>query len=103
MVSISRRCVIGSGLAACVLASLIGAPGAAPDEVAGVRALTQGDLRVFELFPATDDKAQPRMLDKHSLSDDKKTHAFALRDRPGWQDNTPVTPADCAGSVCRSP
>jgi peptide/nickel transport system substrate-binding protein len=120
-VSISRRGVIGSGLAAGVFAPMVRRANAAPGDVGTLRTVMQGDLRVFDpiwttanitayygamvydtLFAIDEHfKPQPQMVDKWSLSDDKKTYAFALRDGLGWQDDTPVTAADCVASVRR--
>lgn len=118
--SISRRGVIGSGLAAGVFAPMIRRARAAGD-TSTLRAVMQGDLRsfdpiwttanisayygamVYDTLFAVDDKyqAQPQMVDKWSLSDDKKTYTFRLRDGLGWQDGTPVTAADCVASIRR--
>ena len=117
---ISRRGVIGSGLAAGVFAPMVRRAHAAGD-TGTLRAVMQGDLRsfdpiwttanisayygamVYDTLFAVDDKfkAQPQMVDKWSLSDDKKTYTFQLRDGLGWQDNTPVTAADCVASIRR--
>ena len=119
--SISRRKVIGSGLAAGVFAPMIRRADAAPGDAGTLRAVMQGDLRVFDpiwttanitayygamvydsLFAIDEHyQPQPQMVEKWSLSDDKKTYTFMLRDGLGWQDNTPVTAADCAASVRR--
>jgi len=44
---------------------------------------------------------QPQMVGRHSLSDDRKTYTFELRDGLKWQDNTPVTAHDCVASIRR--
>ena len=118
---ISRRGVIGSGLAAGVFAPMVRRANAAPGDAGTLRTVMQGDLRVFDpiwttanitayygamvydtLFAIDEHfKPQPQMVDKWSLSDDKKTYTFMLRDGLGWQDNTPVTAADCVASVRR--
>jgi peptide/nickel transport system substrate-binding protein len=120
-VAISRRGVIGSGLAAGVFAPMINRANAAPGDVGTLRTVMQGDLRVFDPIWTTANitayygamvydslfaidanfKPQPQMVEKWSLSDDKKTYTFMLRDGLGWQDNTPVTAADCVASVRR--
>jgi peptide/nickel transport system substrate-binding protein len=46
-------------------------------------------------------QARPQMVDKWSLSDDKKLYTFQLRDGLGWHDGTPVTAADCVASIRR--
>jgi peptide/nickel transport system substrate-binding protein len=86
-----------------------------------LRAVMQGDLRsfdpiwttanisayygamVYDTLFAIDDtyKPQPQMVGKWGLSDDKKTYTFQLRDGLAWQDNTPVTAADCVASIRR--
>lgn len=44
---------------------------------------------------------QPQMVGQHHVSDDRKTYTFVLRDGLRWQDNTPVTAADCVASIRR--
>ena len=46
-------------------------------------------------------KPQPQMVGRWSLSNDKKTYTFELRDGLGWHDGTPVTAADCVASIRR--
>src|SRR5690606_3539489 len=43
----------------------------------------------------------PQMVDKWSLSDDKKTWTFTLRDGLEWHDGKPVTSEDCIASLKR--
>ena len=119
--SISRRNVIRSGMAAGVFAPMIGRANAAPGDASTLRGVMQGDLRSFDpvwttanisayygamvydtLFAVdVDYKSKPQMVDKWNLSDDKKTYTFQLRDGLTWQDNTPVTAADCVASIRR--
>ncbi|MGH7153928.1 MAG: ABC transporter substrate-binding protein, partial [Acetobacteraceae bacterium] len=58
---------------------------------------------VYDMLFAIDGqlRPQPQMVGKHSLSDDKLTYTFELRDGLGWQDGTPVTAADCVASLHR--
>ncbi|WP_352798185.1 ABC transporter substrate-binding protein [Mesorhizobium sp. M0138] len=42
---------------------------------------------------------RPQMVSKWSVSDDRKTCTFELRDGLGWHDGTPVTAADCVASI----
>lgn len=44
---------------------------------------------------------QPQMVGKWSVSQDKKTYTFTLRDGLKWQDGTPVTSEDCIASLKR--
>jgi peptide/nickel transport system substrate-binding protein len=117
---ISRRGIIGSGIAAGLMAPAIRRARAAGD-TATLRSVMQGDLRSFDpvwttanisayygamvydtLFAIDAEyKSQPQMVDKWHLSDDKKTYTFQLRDGLAWQDNTPVTAADCVASIRR--
>jgi len=46
-------------------------------------------------------KPQPQMVDKWSVSDDKLTWTFTLRDGLEWHDGQPVTAADCVASIKR--
>ncbi|WP_413990788.1 ABC transporter substrate-binding protein [Labrys okinawensis] len=60
-------------------------------------------LVVYDTLFAPDDNgvSRPQMVDKWSLSDDKKTYTFTLRDGLGWHDGTAVTAADCVASIRR--
>jgi len=44
---------------------------------------------------------QPQMLSKWTLSNDKKTYTFELRDGLRFSDGSPVTSADCVASIRR--
>ena len=44
---------------------------------------------------------QPQMVDTWTVSDDKLTYTFKLRDGLKWHDNSPVRAADCVASVKR--
>src|ERR1051325_1705732 len=48
-----------------------------------------------------DNKPQPQMVDTWSLSDDKLTYTFTLRDGLKWHDGGAVTAADCVQSLKR--
>ena len=115
----SRRTILRTAVAGALGLPAIRSVRAASPQT--LRAVMQGDLRSFDpiwttanitayygamvydtLFAVDADfKAQPQMVDKWSLSDDKKTYTFQLRDGLAWQDNTPVTAADCVASFRR--
>ena len=115
----SRRAVLRTALTGALGLPAIGSARAATPTV--LRAVMQGDLRSFDpiwttanisayygamvydtLFAIDDSyKPQPQMVGKWGLSDDKKTYTFELRDGLAWQDNTPVTAADCVASIRR--
>lgn len=44
---------------------------------------------------------KPQMLESWTLSDDKLSYTFTLRDGLAWNDGTPVTPDDCIASLER--
>src|SRR5689334_9371504 len=44
---------------------------------------------------------QPQMVDTWTVSDDKLTYTFKLREGLKWHDNTPVRAADCVASLKR--
>lgn len=44
---------------------------------------------------------QPQMVDSYTLSDDKLTYTFTLRDGLKWHDGKPVTAEDCIASIKR--
>jgi peptide/nickel transport system substrate-binding protein len=48
-----------------------------------------------------DNKPQPQMVDTWSVSDDKLTYTFTLRDGLKWHDGGAVTAADCVQSLKR--
>ncbi len=58
---------------------------------------------VYDTLFAVDEKGkvQPQMVGKYSLSDDKLTWTFTLRDGLKWHDGTPVTSEDCISSIKR--
>ncbi|MER8428318.1 ABC transporter substrate-binding protein, partial [Mesorhizobium sp. M1403] len=60
-------------------------------------------LAIYDTLFALDSKfmAQPQMVQKWGVSDDKKTYTFELRDGLGWHDGTAVTAADCVASIRR--
>ncbi|RWP30315.1 ABC transporter substrate-binding protein [Mesorhizobium sp.] len=45
--------------------------------------------------------AQPQMVEKWGLSQDKKTYTFQLREGLAFHDGSPVTAADCVASIRR--
>src|SRR6059058_5468732 len=58
---------------------------------------------VFDTLFALDKdfKPQPQMVDSWTVSDDKLTYKFILRDGPKWHDGQPVRAADCIASIER--
>src|SRR5262249_24113374 len=44
---------------------------------------------------------QPQMVERWSVSDDRLSYAFTLRDGLAWHDGTPVRAADCVASIRR--
>ncbi|MDF0523395.1 ABC transporter substrate-binding protein [Bradyrhizobium yuanmingense] len=123
--TISRRDLMKTGLAAGTAISMPSVMRAQAASTASrmVRMVMSGsgDLRVFDpifttatitanhglaiydtLF-ALDSKLrpQPQMVEKWSVSDDKKAYTFELRNGLGWHDGTPVTAADCVASIRR--
>ena len=120
----TRRTLLKTGLAAGAVAAAVplrARAQAAPPASKTLRVVLQGDLRVFDpiwttanitgyhgamiydmLFNVDAEFApKPQMVDKYSLSDDKKLYTFPLRDGLGWHDGTAVTAADCVASIRR--
>ena len=58
---------------------------------------------VFDTLFALDKdfKPQPQMVESWTVSDDKLTYKFALRDGLKWHDGQPVRAADCTASIER--
>lgn len=121
--TISRRDLIKVGVAVGTTISIpsILRAQTVPVDIRTVRMVKTADLRVFDpIFTAASITAdhglaiydtlfsldsklmpQPQMVEKWSVSDDKKTYAFELRDGLAWHDGTPVTAADCVASIRR--
>ncbi|WP_324765503.1 ABC transporter substrate-binding protein (plasmid) [Sinorhizobium meliloti] len=119
--TISRRNLFKAGIAAgtaFAMPSILRAQTTAADRT--VR-MVLGDLQVFDPIVTTSDitmnhalaiydtlfaldsdlVAQPQMVGKWEVSDDKRTYTFELREGLGWHDGTPVTAADCVASIRR--
>src|SRR5689334_10535938 len=58
---------------------------------------------VYDTLFAVNEKfeVRPQMVDKWSLSDDKLTYTFVLRDGLKWHDGQAVKPSDCIASIER--
>jgi peptide/nickel transport system substrate-binding protein len=58
---------------------------------------------IYDTLFALDDKliAQPQMVDRYTMSADKLTWTFTLRDGLEWHDGAPVTAEDCIASLKR--
>src|SRR5258707_6427700 len=58
---------------------------------------------VYDVLLAYDSdfKVQPQMVDKWTISDDKLTYTFTLRDGLKWHDGAPVKAADFVASLKR--
>ena len=58
---------------------------------------------VWDTLFAFDEKfeVKPQMVDKWTVSDDKLTWTFTLRDGLEWSNGTPVTSEDCIASIKR--
>ena len=101
--------------AAALALSLVPSPGRAQAGAKTLRFIPQADLRsidpiwttayvtrnfgylVFDTLFSLDKefKPQPQMVDRWTVSDDKLTYSFTLRDGLKWHDGQPVRPADC--------
>ena len=61
-----------------------------------------GNMVYDTLFSVDADlKPQPQMVDKWTVSPDKLTWTFTLRDGLEWHDGKPVTGEDCVASIKR--
>ena len=58
---------------------------------------------VYDTLFAVDDKFEPKpqMVGSYTISADKLTYTFVLRDSLKWHDGAPVTAADCVASIRR--
>jgi peptide/nickel transport system substrate-binding protein len=111
----------GLRLAAALLALFIPAIGLAEPAQKTLRFIPQADLRsidpiwttayvtrnfgylVFDTLFALDKdfKPQPQMVDRWTVSDDRLTYRYTLRDGLKWHDGQPVRAADCVASLER--
>ena len=119
----SRRAFVKGSAATAAMVSVPGLLKAQPAPTAArtLRTVLHGDLQVFDpiwttanmtgnhslliydtLFGMDEDrKAQPQMVDKWGISDDKKTYTFTLRAGQKFHDGQDVTSADVVASVRR--
>lgn len=115
----SRRHVLSGAVAMAIALSTGSAALGAPDDV--LRVVMQSDLRivdpiwagayivrdhgymVYDTLFATDatGETKPQMVDGYTVSDDKLTYSFKLRDGLLWHDGQPVTSADVIPSIKR--
>ncbi len=99
---------------------VLGAPGLQAQEKV-LRAVMHADVRVIDPFWTTqtianihgmlvydtlfgndaDMKPQPQMVDTYTISDDRKTYTFTLRDGLKFHDGSPVTTRDVIASLRR--
>ncbi|MBI2764706.1 MAG: ABC transporter substrate-binding protein, partial [Chloroflexi bacterium] len=58
---------------------------------------------IYDVLFAQDEqlRIQPQMVDKYTVSADKLTWTFTLRDGLDWHDGQPVTSEDCVASIKR--
>jgi peptide/nickel transport system substrate-binding protein len=114
---LGRRSVLG--LAAMAIASLSFAPAASAETTLKVALhsdlkiidpvwttaliTTHHGMMVYDTLFSLDEKlqVQPQMVDKWTVSDDKLTWTFTLRDGLEWHDGQPVTAEDCVASLKR--
>src|SRR5690349_214176 len=107
--------------AAALLAGVTAAFAPAGAEQKTLRFIPQADLRsldpiwttayvtrnfgylVYDTLFALDKnfEPQPQMVDKWTVSDDKLSYNFTLRDGLKWHDGQPVRAADCVASIER--
>ena len=120
MAEASRRmrvAIAATLLALCLMPSI----GKANAEQQTLRFIPQADLRsidpiwttayitrnfgymVFDTLFALDKdlQPQPQMVDRWSVSEDKLSYSFTLRDGLKWHDGQPVRAADCVASIER--
>jgi peptide/nickel transport system substrate-binding protein len=116
----TRRTLLGGVAAAAVTPAIVIAQ-PAPPASRTVRAILHGDIPTFDPIWTTanmaanhgalvydtlfgiDEKvtAQPQMVGRHGVSDDKLTLTMELREGLKWSDGTDVTSRDCVASIRR--
>src|SRR5229473_5790323 len=112
-----RAAIVAALLAACLPPTI----GPAKAQQKTLRFVPQADLRsidpiwttayitrnfgymVFDTLFALDKdlQPQPQMVDRWTVSDDKLSYSFTLRDGLKWHDGQPVRAADCVASIER--
>jgi len=112
-----RAAIAATLLAACLMPAI----GNANAEQKTLRFIPQADLRsidpiwttayitrnfgymVFDTLFALDKdlRPQPQMVDRWTVSEDKLSYSFTLRDGLKWHDGQPVRAADCVASIER--
>src|SRR6478672_3635557 len=119
----SRRTFLKRTAATAAVVSVPGLLRAQPSPASArtLRAVLHGDLQVFDpiwttanmtgnhglliydtLFGMDENRtAQPQMVDKWGVSDDKKTYTFTLRAGQKFHDGQDVTSADVVASIRR--
>ncbi len=103
------------------LALLASVPAALPAEAQTLKMVAHSDLKVldpiwttafitrnhgymvYDVLFAKDEqlRTQPQMVDKYTVSPDRMTYTFTLRDGLEWHDGQPVTSEDCIASIKR--
>src|SRR3954470_9328391 len=116
-----RRFVQGTLAATALTAAPHMVRAQAPARARTIRAVMQGDLRSLDPIWTTanitayhgamiydtlfaldaDQRAQPQMVGKFAISDDKLTHTYELRDGLKFHDGSPVTSDDVVASIRR--
>ena len=109
---------LGSLVVACLTVMMLAAPVGAQTTVkvvmhSGLRVLDpilttayitrNHGYMIYDTLFAQDEnfKIQPQMVKSHTLSPDKLTYTFVLRDGLKWHDGQPVTAEDCVASIKR--
>lgn len=120
--TISRRALIKASMAAGTALSFpsILRAETSPQEAQTIR-MVMGELTIFDPLLSVSDATylhaqavydtlfaldsklvpQPQMVGNWSVSDDKRTYTFEVRDGLQFHDGTPVTAADCVASIRR--
>ena len=118
--AISWNRLLGAAALAALLACNLGGSASAQKKIV-IRSVPIGNLKIVDPIWTTayitrnhaymvwdtlfsldaDNKPQPQMVDTWSVSDDKLTYMFTLRDGLKWHDGGAVTAADCVQSLKR--
>lgn len=93
-----------SPVGAQTLTAVMQSPLRVLDPVVTTAHITAGHgYMIYDTLLATDadNQIQPQMVKSWSVSEDRKTYTFVLREGLKWHDDTPVTSADCVASIER--
>jgi peptide/nickel transport system substrate-binding protein len=102
--SLSAILICASAAQAQTITAVMGTPLRILDPIINTSSIARDHgYMIYDTLLATDaqNKVQPQMVDKWTVSADGKTYDFALRAGQKWHDGAPVKAEDCVASIKR--